>query len=39
MVNLPIKQSKTALPSTTVTLHGIEVHVFDMGWAQLGDVA
>ena len=25
MVNLPIKQSKTVFPSTTVTLHGIEV--------------
>ena len=29
MVNLPIKQSKTALPYTTVTLHSIEVGTFN----------
>ena len=29
MVNLPIKQSKTVLPSTTVTRHGIEVDTFN----------
>ena len=29
MINLPIKQVKTVLPATKVTLHGIEVNTLN----------
>ena len=29
MINLPIKQAKTVLPATKVTLHGIEVNTLN----------
>ena len=29
MINLPIKQAKTVLPVTKVTLHGIEVNTLN----------